>query len=135
MVNTNNKLITDIDSEFSENSSESELIRGKEALNNMIKNLFETSAQIGNSLGERPYENSYGCNLTRYLFEPLDDITALDIRDVLYDAITTFLPEFYVIRSSIAVVALYNENAYRVMIAYVYQGNPYDLDTKIYRKV
>lgn len=134
MANTNNKVITDIDSEFMEGQSNSELLRSKEALNNMIKNLFETSSQIGDSLGERPYENTYGCNLTRYLFEPLDDATALEIKDVLYEAITTFLPEFYVIRSSMAVIALYNEDAYRILIAYVYQGNPYDLDTKVSRK-
>lgn len=131
MVNT---ITTDLDSTFTEGKSTSELVKGADALNNMILNLFKTSSQLGNSLGQRPYENTYGCNLEKYLFEPLDLTVAIDIKDELYDAITTFLPEFYVTRSSIIVSPMYDEDAYRIYIAYVYLGDAYDLSITANRK-
>lgn len=126
--------LADLDSEFKEGISTSEILRGKDALNNLIQNLFRTNAQLGNSLGDRPYENTYGSNLEKYLFEPLDVQVSLDIKDSLYDAITSFLPELYITRSSIMVNPLYDEDAYYIYIAYIYLGNPYDLEIKVNRR-
>jgi len=129
------KTIQDLDSKFVRNHSVSEILRGDKALNNMILNLFETNNQYENSLGDRPYEPTFGCNLQRYLFDPLDLNIAMDIKDELYLAITTFMPEVFVTRNSISVVPIYDEDAYKIVVAYVYLGNPYDLQVKMSRKV
>lgn len=128
-------LTIDIDSEFEEGKSNSELVRGTKALKNMLLNLFKTLSQYGDSLGDRPYEPTYGCNLEKYLFEPLDTSVGLEIRDDLYDSITTFLPEYYVTRSTIIVTPLYDQDAYKIYIAYVYLGNPSDIELVVSRKI
>ena len=129
------KLIADIDSKYEEGKSSSEILTGVDALRNFILNLFKTSSRLGDSFGERPYEPTYGCLLEKYLFEPMGVSTALDIKDTLYDSITSFLPEFYVTRNSIIVNPLEDVDAYRVYIAFVYQGDPADIDLLISRKV
>ena len=128
------KLITDIDSKFEEGKSSSELLTGTDALRNFILNLFKTSSRIGNSYGERPYEPTYGCALERYLYEPLGIEIAGDIKDTIFDAITSFLPEFYLTRSSILVNPLYDIDAYRIYVAFVYRGTPEDIDITVSRK-
>lgn len=128
------KLITDIDSKFEEGKSSSELLTGTDALRNYILNLFKTSSRIGNSYGERPYEPTYGCALERYLYEPLGIEIAGDIKDTIFDAITSFLPEFYLTRSSILVNPLYDIDAYRIYVAFVYRGTPEDIDITVSRK-
>lgn len=128
------KLIADIDSKYEEGKSASEILTGVDALRNYILNLFKTSSRIGDSFGERPYEPTYGCALERYLFEPLGVSTALDIKDTLYDAITSFLPEFYITRKSVIVRPLEDEDAYRIYIAFVYRGDPADIDILVSRK-
>lgn len=129
----NPNILTDIDSKFQEGISPSELLKGVNAVKNMILNLIKTTAQNDTSLGERPYENTYGCDLERYLFAPLDEITALNIRDSLYDSITAFLPDLFVTQNSIMVVPDYSQDLYMVYIAYVYQGNPDDLEFNLPR--
>lgn len=131
-VNTN--ILTDIDSSYKEGEVNSELIKGPNAIKNMVMNLFKTTSQQGDMLGERPYENTYGCNLERYLFQPLDDTTALNIRDTIYDSVCAWIPEVFITQNSILVVPDYDHDAYMVYVAYIYQGNPDDLEFTISRK-
>jgi len=42
--------------------------------------------------GERVMNPLFGCNLNQYLFEMIDDITALDIVEEIYQAISDFEP-------------------------------------------
>ena len=128
------KLIADIDSKYEEGKSPSEILTGVDALRNFILNLFKTSSRLGDSFGERPYEPTYGCNLEKCLFEPLGVAVALEMKDTIYEAITTFLPEFYITRNSIIVSPLEEADAYRVYVAFVYQGNPADMDLLMSRK-
>lgn len=134
MAENNSKLIVDIDSDYQEQLSPSELVKGKSALTNMILNLFTTTCRKGEFLGERPYEPTYGANLEEKLFEPLDPITALEIQDVLYESITTWLPELYVRRETIVVDPIYANDAYDVQIVCLYQGDPYDIEFTLSRK-
>lgn len=131
---TNPNILTDIDSEYQQGVSYSELVKGVDAVRNMILNLFKTNSQAGDSLGDRPYENSYGCNIERYLFSPLDEITALNIKDCIYNAVTSFLPDLFVSQNSIMVIPNYNSDSYLVVVAYVYRGEPSSLDFNLPRK-
>lgn len=123
----NNKILIDIDSDFEEGKSKDVLLYGRETLKNWILNLFTTSSSNGDFLGERPYEPTYGANLERYLFDPVNEFTALDIGDSIYDAITTFLPEFFITRSSIIVTPNQTLPGYVIVIVYIYQGETNNL--------
>jgi len=45
--------------------------------------------------GERVMNPLFGCDLNQYLFEQLDNTTALDIVDTVYNAIIDFEPRIY----------------------------------------
>lgn len=120
-------VITDINSDYKEGLSPTELVKGREALNNMILNLLLTNPRTGNHFGDRIYEPTYGCGLEYYLYEPVDTEVALTIKDTIYDSITSWLPEFYITRNSIIVKPDFDNSLYDITIAYIYQGNPYDL--------
>lgn len=47
---------------------------------------------LSTSIGERILEPRYGCNLSRFLFEPLDTSLRTYIKDVVRDAILYFEP-------------------------------------------
>lgn len=121
------QLLIDIDTDFTEGKSKDILLRGREAINNWILNLFTTSSQFDDYTGDRPYEPSYGSNLERFLYEPVDVFTASDIKDSIYDAITTFIPELYVNRNSISVVADGGNACFHITIVYLYRGDPGNL--------
>ena len=55
-------------------------------------------------------------------------------KTTIFDAITSFLPEFYLTRSSILVNPLYDIDAYRIYVAFVYRGTPEDIDITVSRK-
>lgn len=127
-------ILTDINSDYQEQLTPSELVKGKDALNNMILNLLTTSAKQGNFLGDRIFEPTYGCNLERYLFEPLDQSTATDIQDAIYDSVSNFLTEIYLPRNAIYVSTDYNQDAYHIYLYYAYRGDPYELQFTLHRK-
>lgn len=126
--------LTDINSAFHEGRTPSELVWGVDAIANQLQNLFTTSSRVGDDfLGDRPYEPTYGCGIERHLFDPLDEMTAEEMKDDIYDAVTTFIPEIFVTRESIVVIPDYDNNAFKVFVYYVYEGNPYDWSTILNR--
>jgi phage baseplate assembly protein W len=113
--------IYDVDSNYTEGQSKNIIVAGREAIDNLIQNLFSTSSAYDNkSYGERVYEPTYGCELERRLFEPMDEMVAEEIQTIIYDAIVTFLGELYVTRDSIAVRPNYKTASYDVLIVYKY---------------
>jgi len=42
--------------------------------------------------GERYYEPEYGCNLLKFVFEPNDDLTAVDIEKDIKDTVAKYIP-------------------------------------------
>lgn len=128
------KVLTDIDSDYKEQLNSSELVKGKDALDNMIRNLITTSPNQGSFLGERIFEPSYGCNLERYLFEPLDETTAIDIQDVIYYSVSNFLTEIYLPRNAIFVTPDYNSDSYNIYLYYSYRGDVNELNFSLARK-
>lgn len=49
------------------------------------------------SKGERWYYPEYGTNLIKYLFEPNDDLTLLDILDDIKNTVNKFLPKINIL--------------------------------------
>ena len=69
-------------------------------------------------LGSRPFQPNYGCNLYKYIFEPLDSITE-EVREEIIRALTVWEPRVPILDSilipspktktiSIAITFLYN---------------------------
>lgn len=129
------KILTDINSDYKEQLNSSELVTGTDALNNMLLNLFTTSSQLGSFLGDRIFEPTFGCDLERYLFEQVDDTTAQDIKNTIYDSVSNFLPEIYMPRSAIFVITDYDNDAYDVTLMYSYQGDPRELRFTLKRRI
>lgn len=51
-----------------------------------IKNLILTNP------GERLFNPGWGCDLKRFLFEPIDDTVGMEIRDLIISSITNYEP-------------------------------------------
>lgn len=43
--------------------------------------------------GERYYENDYGTNLIKYIFEPNDQLTATDVEEEIRNTVALYMPE------------------------------------------
>ena len=62
------------------------LVFDVEAVNNELYNLIYTTP------GERPFEPNYGLDLWKKVFDPCDDITAWEIKNILLGGILRWMP-------------------------------------------
>ena len=71
---------------------------------------------LSTAVGERILEPKYGCNLRRFLFEPLDTTLRTYIKDVVRDAILYFEPR--VVLERVSVEALSGEGQLIIGVEY-----------------
>ena len=62
------------------------LLTNEQALLESVKNILSTEP------GERAMNPNFGCELSKYLFEPLDVVTAVSIKYTIENAIRKFEP-------------------------------------------
>lgn len=66
--------------------------------------------------GDRLFEPDFGCDLRRFLFEPMDGQTSTDIKEAIEGSIGRFEPRVTVLRVSVAPMA--NTDGYNIEVTY-----------------
>jgi hypothetical protein len=109
-------IFTDIDPTFTKNPKTGDLLLLKDdgAVRNSIRNLLSTA------FGERLFQPTIGGSLRNLLFEPIDAITTMEIRDRIIATINTYEPR--VGQLLVDVVASPDENYYTVVVEYAIQS-------------
>jgi phage baseplate assembly protein W len=114
IINNNSSvpMFSDIDPNFTRNPKTSDLLTltNSSAVRQSIRNLISTS------FGERLFQPRVGGSLRNLLFEPIDQITTMEIRDRIFETIRRHEPR--VGNLAIDVSAKPDENYYTVTVEY-----------------
>jgi phage baseplate assembly protein W len=90
LINTDSKVpsYSDVDILFTKNPKTGDLltVSNMASVKQSIRNLLSTS------FGERLFQPRLGCSLRNLLFEPIDEITAMEIRDRVIETIRKHEP-------------------------------------------
>jgi len=98
------------------NTKDVAVVKNDNAIKQAVKNLIMTTP------GEKPFQPLVGSNITRLLFEPLDDFTSDAIEQEIINTINRFEPR--VRMQDVAVRADFSRNAFNVTIEYQIVGIP-----------
>ena len=111
-VGNGTAVFTDIDPNFTRRAKTGDLLtlRDDGAIRTSIRNLLSTA------FGERLFQPTIGGSLRPLLFEPIDSITTIEIRDRILKTILNHEPR--VSNVLVDVVALPDENQYTVTVEY-----------------
>ena len=112
VVGNNEAVFTDIDAAFAKNPKDSDVILAKDsrAIKTAIRNLLATS------YGERLFQPNIGCSLRSLLFEPIDAITTMEIRDRILTTLRNHEPRIESV--VVDVIANPDQNHYTVNVEY-----------------
>lgn len=112
VVGNNEAVFTDIDATFAKNPKDSDVILAKDsrAIKTAIRNLLATS------YGERLFQPNIGCSLRSLLFEPIDAITTMEIRDRILTTLRNHEPRIESV--VVDVIANPDQNHYTVNVEY-----------------
>lgn len=100
----------DINSNYDYNKKE--LVSNMNAINNSIFNILSTP------YGSRSFRPTYGSKLQRFVHEPMDDITAMQIKSFLMDALGKWEPRIEVDFHSTSVTPI-DSGGFKVVVVYV----------------
>jgi len=102
----------DISMSFQVNPLNDDLIalKNESAIARSIRNIVFTFP------GERFFDPDFGSNVTRSLFEIVDDLTAITIRDEIENSIRNYEPRVSLL--SVETIPDYDNNAFDVVIIY-----------------
>lgn len=84
------------------------------AIAQSIRNLLLTSHY------ERPFKPELGCNIKKFLFEPIDNVTTSLIQDAIYQTITNYEPRVQI--EEVVARANFDENRYEVDVTFFVQN-------------
>ena len=98
------------------NTKDVAVVKNDNAIKQAVKNLIMTTP------GEKPFQPLVGSNITRLLFEPLDDFTSDAIEQEIINTINRFEPR--VRMQDVTVKADFSRNAFNVTIEYQIVGIP-----------
>jgi len=102
----------DVSMSFQANPLNNDLIalKNQTAISRSIRNIVLTSP------GEKFFNPDFGSNVSRLLFDTLDDLTALSIRDEIENSIRNFEPRVQLI--DVIVVPEYDNNEFNITVVY-----------------
>lgn len=108
----NATVFSDIDPSFTRNPKTGDLLLVKDdrSVKQSISNLLNTS------FGERLFQPLLGGALRRFLFEPIDPVTTIEMRDCVFDVIRKYEPR--VGRLFVDITAYPGENTYTIDVEY-----------------
>ena len=108
----NSTLFSDIDPSFTRNPKTGDLLLVKDdrSVKQSISNLLNTS------FGERLFRPNLGSALRRFLFEPIDPITTMEIRDCVLDVIKNYEPRIGTL--FVDVISYPDQNTYNIEVEY-----------------
>lgn len=101
--------------------------RNEESVKQAIVNLILTNKY------ERPFNPNFGCNLRKYLFEPMNSFTASSIENEIKMSIENYEPRVRLI--DVVATPFEKENAYAITVEFyiVNSSVPVTLTTLLYR--
>jgi len=107
-----NQSFRDISASFQANPLNNDLVvlKNANAIARSIRNIISTSP------GEKFFDPDFGSNVTRLLFENLDDISAISIRDEIENSIDNYEPRVSLI--SVDTTPDYDNNSFDVKLIY-----------------
>ena len=88
--------------------------KNETAIARSIRNLILTAP------GERPFNPELGSQVSRLLFNPMDDITTDSLREQISNTINNFEPRVEI--NTVEVTPEYDNNGYNVLISYFIVG-------------
>ena len=102
----------DVSASFKVNPITDDLIvvTNANAIARSIRNLIMTVP------GERPFNPALGSNVSRLLFDPMDQMTSMNIRSEIEHTINTFEPRVELL--DVIVTPQYDDNAYDIVIKF-----------------
>ena len=102
----------DISASFQANPLNNDLVvlKNANAIARSIRNIISTSP------GEKFFDPDFGSNVTKLLFENIDDISAISIRDEIESSINNYEPRVSLI--SVETIPDYENNAFNCRITY-----------------
>lgn len=102
----------DVSMSFQANPLNNDLIalKNQTAIARSIRNIVLTSP------GEKFFNPDFGSNVSKLLFDNLDDLTALSIRDEIENSIRNYEPRVQLI--DVVVVPEYDNNEFNVTVVY-----------------
>jgi len=86
-------------------------LKDSEAIKNAVRNLILTN------FFERPFQPQIGANLKALLFEPMDTITTISIRESIEDVILESEPRIRLIKINVTPVP--DQNNYNIQVKYL----------------
>ena len=112
------RTFSDIDVDFMPNPITSDILKktNENAIAQSISNLLQTSHY------ERLFNPELGCNLKRYLFEPIDNITTNNIIEEITKTIVNY--ETRVQLLDVTANPDYDKNGYDVSIKFIIRNDP-----------
>ncbi len=112
------RTFSDIDVDFMRNPITSDILKktNENAIAQSIGNLLQTSHY------ERLFNPELGCNLKRYLFEPIDNITTNNIIEEITKTIVNY--ETRVQLLDVTANPDYDKNGYDVSIKFIIRNDP-----------
>ena len=128
-VQAQRDLFSDIFTSFSVHPELHDLVirRNEESIKQAINNLILTNKY------ERPFNPNFGCNLRKYLFEPMNSFTASSIENEIKMSIENYEPRVRLI--VVVATPFEKQNAYAVTVEFyiVNSSVPVTLTTLLYR--
>ena len=103
------------------------LKRNENSVKQAIYNLIHTYK------AERPFQPNLGCNLNRFLFEPISTLTTQNIKDEIASTLGNYEPRIKL--QNVEVVPYIDDNLYTVSITFlvINTSTPTTLNTILYR--
>ena len=102
----------DLSASFQANPLNNDLVvlKNANAIARSIRNIISTSP------GEKFFDPDFGSNVTKLLFENIDDISAISIRDEIENSINNYEPRVSLI--SVEITPDYDNNAFDAKLIY-----------------
>lgn len=114
------KTYLDLDLDFKKHPITGDIVKKKDvfAITSSIYNLFQTSNY------ERLFHPEIGCSMKQILFEPIDKITTVLIKDIILNTVNGYEPRVRITIDDIVVEAKEEENGYLASMTFFLVSDP-----------
>lgn len=92
------------------------LVYGSDAIRQSLHNIFSTIP------GERLFRPDFGLDLNSFVFAPINQVTALRLRNLLTYSVPQWDSRIQVVASQTSVVADEDESSYTIKVGYMLSG-------------
>lgn len=114
----NTRTFIDFDMDFLANPITKDILKktNEDSIAQSLSNLLQTAHY------ERLFNANLGCNLKRFLFEQIDDITTNNIKEEIFQTITNYEPRVKLL--DVNVIPKYEADGYEVGVKFFVLNDP-----------